>query len=186
MSSRHANRHRAPSRMPAKVINRASNSISRNRNSGGAPITLKSWISCSRSRMEASNMALKPRTAEPSTSREISRSAFSRRPIICHSSVNAMPGRMAMSGSPLNSLISLCILSVAALDFRPSIAPVMWSGSSSDRSAASLFSVLPGIFTPCSQPICMASIPSRLTCNVWSTGVPVGARMPTTVNGASS
>ena len=62
----------------------------------------------------------------------------------------------------------------------------MVRGVRSCWAACSALTAWPGNLAPLRQSMWMASIAAKLMCSVRSTGVPVGLRMPTTVNGLSS
>ena len=80
-----------------------------------------------------------------------------------------------------------CTAKTAARFFRPTSAAVTCLGCEVElRAPVRPRCVMPGSGTPATQSRWIASIACRLMCTVRSTGVPVRARMPTTVKGLSA
>ena len=175
-----------PSRVPSRLITLASPTTRAKICSGRAPIERRIAISRRRSLRLVSSTVSMPVRPTATTITETSSRAFSATPINCHSSARVAPGRIASSGSSANWLISRCTRKVAMRDFRPTKKAVMVFGVRSMRCTRSASKRTPGIGLPANQSLWIASMPRRSTCRLRSTGVPLGARMPTTVKGLSS
>ena len=153
---------------------------------GRAPTERRIAISRRRSFKVERIMVSMPSSAVATTMAEITFSAVSAVPTRPHSSCNAAPGRIAVSGSARYSLMARCNRNAASRDLRPTRAAVMALGVRSSLRTSSAEADWPGTRPPLCQSTWIASMASRLTCTVRSTGVPVRSRMPATRNGLSS
>ena len=143
-------------------------------------------ISRRRSERLARIIATMPRSAVTTTMPDTPVSARSATPTICQSSCRATPGRIASKGSSRYSLIQRCRPKICSRDCVPIRAAVIAFGVRSIWRMASTGVVCPGTRAPERQSTWIASIASRLTITVRSTGVPLRARMPATRKGWSS
>ena len=102
-----------------------------------------------------------------------------------HSASSATPGSTAIKGSRVSCAISRCSAKTRERSFRPTSTAVTLVGVRSKRRRCSGAIVAPGTRVPPWKSRWMACIASSPIWMVRSTGVPVGARMPTTLKGLS-